>query len=474
MDNEKALIELAQCKPKDIARCIPARVKGFLPREIAENYSVLPIRIKKEKGKADILELLSASPLDYETTKTLSALSGYQIISSIHPDSEKLKETIACAYLSDSTKLEESVKKAKLTSIVENKDASTPLTSNDPVLDLLQKLLEYAVSVEASDLHLCPRVDGVWARLRINGELKTSGEAFIDHGQYGQLARKLKILAGTNPTLTDPQDGSFDVPGIKRKHRVRFSSIPTLHGEKISLRFFGGFEERSISELGFPLQAESTMMGALSYREGLICISGATGSGKTTTLYALLEHIARRGLHLITVEDPIEKELSFATQIQVNLEKDLSFEKALRSILRHDPDVILIGEVRDNETAQIAVQAATTGHLVLCSLHASSCAHVGQRFEQLGVKTDDFLNAGKLLVHQALIQKNCEFCSVIDLSQSSKEKKVFKPVGCGRCDYSGFLGREMKVSLASVSLTGIKEIFSNLTEEQNEDILYSL
>lgn len=473
MENEKALLELVDCSPRDIARCITHRVKGFLPRDVVESYSVLPLRLKKEKNKNEILEVLSAQPLEYEVVKTLSALSGYPILVSIHPDREKLKETISCAYLSDSTKLKESVERARLKKEDNHEIKSVPLTAEDPVLDLLQKLLEYAVRVEASDLHLCPRIDGVWARLRIHGELKTSGEAFIDHLQYGQIVRKLKILSGANPTLNEPQDGSFDVPGLMKRHRVRFSSLPTLHGEKISLRFFGGFEERNFSELGLPLQAESALLGALSYREGLVCISGATGSGKTTTLYALLDHVARKGNHLITVEDPIEKELAFATQVQVNVERGLTFEKALKTILRHDPDVLLIGEVRDKETARIAVEAATTGHLVLCSLHASSTHHVMQRFEQLGVKNDDFCNAAKLIAFQRLSQKMCDYCSVLDLQASGPIRKVSKTVGCARCDYSGYSGRELSLSIASVSPEGGTIIFSNLSETNGEDIFFT-
>lgn len=332
---------------------------------------------------------------------------------------------------------------------------------------LLEIILAGAIAIKASDIHIEPEKDRSRLRLRLDGVLQDI--MFFNLNIYHLLNSRIKLLSGMKLTSKIAQDGRFAIMEEGEELSIRTSLIPGSYGESIVMRILDpkslqiGFEE-----LGVEPYLLKVVEAEIAKPNGLILVTGPTGSGKTTTLYAFLRKIYSPDIKMITIEDPVEYRLDGVTQTQVNLKRDYSFAEGLRSILRQDPDVIMVGEIRDGETAEISVQASLTGHMVFSTLHTNNAAGVIPRMIDLGVNPKIMVSALSLSIAQRLVRKLCPVCKKEKIPTEEETKtiktiiegmktegknlkehsinldapiKLFEPVGCEKCNKTGFKGR---------------------------------
>ncbi|MCA8926097.1 MAG: type II/IV secretion system protein [Planctomycetes bacterium] len=344
----------------------------------------------------------------------------------------------------------------------------------------LHDLMRQAFLRRASDVHLDPRQDGLAVRVRIDGRLRDVGPR-LRHDDALQLATRIKVLAGLDiAERREPQDGGFsyvlgglsEAPSPSRQSRsgapptgrgrtpalpedeqtldVRVATIPSRYGERLTLRLLGLETRRlTLDSLGFEPPELARLQGVLERSDGMLLVAGPTGSGKTTTLYAALRSVTHPEVSVLTVEDPIEFEVEGATQIQVDRAGKVTFARALRSLLRHDPDVIMVGEIRDEETADIALKAAMTGHLVLSSIHTASAPGAVARLADLGCQPYLVASTLRGVVAQRLVRRLCPACRAprpataaeLEALQAPEACTVYDPRGCPACVGTGYHGR---------------------------------
>lgn len=323
-----------------------------------------------------------------------------------------------------------------------------------PVVRLLQSLFEDAVQVGASDVHIEPQENSLQIRVRVDGVLQTQTQA--DKRIGGALAQRLKLMAGLDISEKRlPQDGRFSVRLKDVTIDVRLSTLPTTYGESAVMRLLiQGAGMRRLDGIGMPPDMLRRFREVLSRSAGMVLVTGPTGSGKTTTLYAALAEINAAELKVITVEDPVEYRLPGITQVQVNDKIELSFSKVLRSCLRQDPDVILVGEMRDAETAEIGLRAAITGHLVLSTLHTRDAISTPFRLLDMGVPSFMVSTSLQAVIAQRLVRLNCQECAAphqptpqeqswLDALLAKGETVPAKRgLGCSACNGTGYAGRQ--------------------------------
>lgn len=280
-----------------------------------------------------------------------------------------------------------------------------------PGEEMLKVLHTLTVAVGASDIHFSPQKDGVRLECRVHGVLRPVG--LVPHAAYVDVIRRVKFLAKLKLNITNiPQDGQYTFEAQSHVINMRVASLPSRFGEALTLRLLD--PARGIiplEKLGFPEEVASELAKLMEIPNGLVLVTGPTGSGKTTTLYALLSTIVGKERNIITLEDPIEYELAGITQSQIDPDHDYAFGNGLRAALRHDPDVILVGEIRDQETAQTAINAALTGHLVLSTLHTNSAIEAIPRLLSMGVSPYTFAPAIRAVLSQRLVRTLTHACS---------------------------------------------------------------
>ncbi|GJL78903.1 MAG: hypothetical protein NPINA01_18920 [Nitrospinaceae bacterium] len=328
------------------------------------------------------------------------------------------------------------------------------IAGTEAIVQLVRSLLLLAVKERASDIHLEPFETHVQVRFRVDGCLQV--KLNLEKAIHLPLISRLKILAKLDITeRRKPQDGRLNLTLANRSIDFRFSTIPTIHGEKVVLRILGHVVDQPIpdlKDLGFSYENLSKVEELIKTPNGVIFVTGPTGSGKTTTLFAVLKHLNRPGINILTIEDPVEYKMAGINQVQANPQIGLDFSTALRSFLRQDPDVILLGEVRDVETAKIASQAALTGHLVLTTMHTNNSFQAVTRLVEIGV--EPFLVAPSVIgvMAQRLVRKLCGSCKEkyaltpeeIDryfIWDGEKEVHFYRAKGCRECNQTGYKGR---------------------------------
>ena len=325
--------------------------------------------------------------------------------------------------------------------------------SDAPIIKLVNNILSQSIKAGASDIHIEPYDDGFKVRHRVDGILYD----LISPPKWIQAAliSRIKIMAKLDIAEKRlPQDGRMEVGIVNQKIDIRVSTIPTAFGERVVLRLLNKTSSLlGLTELGFSRKALGSVEQLITSPNGIILVTGPTGSGKTTTLYSVLSTINKPGVNIITIEDPVEYQIKGISQIQVNPKIDLTFAKGLRSIVRQDPDVILVGEIRDHETAEIAVQSALTGHLVFSTLHTNDSAGAITRLVDIGVEPFLISSSVLAILAQRLVRVLCEHCKApykpadsilenLGLSAAQLESsRVHKAVGCEKCFHSGFRGR---------------------------------
>lgn len=342
------------------------------------------------------------------------------------------------------------------------------MASGRRVVETLNGVLSRAYDGGASDIHLEPHREGVQIRFRIDGLLEKKED--LDRSLHLPLVSRIKILAGMDIAERRlPQDGRIHVQVVGRPLDLRISSFPTLYGEKIVLRLLTQQQILRIEDLGFNNRDRRTFARLIEKSHGIFLVTGPTGSGKTTTLYAALMHINSPEKNILSVEDPIENQIEGVNQSQINPKAGLNFASALKSVLRQDPDIIMLGEIRDRETAEIAIRAAITGHLVLSTLHTNTAAGAIARLIDLGI--EPFLVASALegVMAQRLVRRVCFVCRqklAAPPDEDAPVKKQFRGPGCEACRLTGFKGRLGIFELAPISEETRNLINQGASEDQ--------
>ncbi|MGX7596074.1 GspE/PulE family protein [Planococcus plakortidis] len=413
---------------------------NVVPKEFAKRKLLVPL-----KTEGDRLFIAMTDPTDFITIDDLRLATGFQIEPTI-ASKEDIMKTIAKYYEEESyDELLEEMPDAK-------EDKADELTDLDaPIVRLVNQLLSNAVAMKASDVHLDPHESKLLVRYRIDGTLRT--ERVLPKSMQQMVTARIKILANLDITENRiPQDGRIKSTVDFRAIDLRVSSLPTVFGEKIVMRILDLSQNLTdISKLGFNELNMERFMKEIEKPNGIVLISGPTGSGKSSTLYAALNKLNSEEVNIITVEDPVEYQLEGINQIQVNANVGLSFAAGLRSILRQDPDIVMVGEIRDKETADISIRASLTGHLVLSTIHTNDSIASITRLMDMGI--EPFLVTASLnaVIAQRLIRRVCRDCRETQPA-SVREKEIFakrglsidtisRGAGCPQCNMSGYKGR---------------------------------
>jgi type IV pilus assembly protein PilB len=431
------------------ARPADLMLAALVPEEVARRYRALPMA--RWEGQVVIA---MANPEDVFALDDLRVLTGQPILS-VMADPEQLREAIDRSY--SRTDVESTLGDAA--SDYEDEEASADLAGlsveDGPIVRLVNALLERAVDERASDLHVEPASDRVRVRFRIDGVLHDISETPLT--VLRPVVSRVKVLGGLDIAQTrSPQDGRFSVTVHGRPIDIRVATLPTANGEAIVMRLLDRMRGvMDLDGLGFTDIEMSRFEPAFRAPQGAVLVSGPTGSGKTSTLYATLSEINNPDKSIVSVEDPVEYRLDGIKQIQINNRAGVTFPTALRAILRADPDIVLIGEIRDAETAHIAAEAAITGHLVFSTLHTTSAAAVPMRLVDMGI--EPYLVASSLtcVIAQRLARKLCPDCAAPDdhpdielLRSLGGTDEMFdgaefrRPNGCHLCQKTGFRGRQ--------------------------------
>lgn len=354
--------------------------------------------------------------------------------------------------------------------------------ANQPIVDIVNDMLIDAAKKRASDIHFDPTPTVLNVRIRVDGELVLY--ATVPESVKRNLITRIKIISGMNITESRvPQDGAIKMNTGEKNIDFRVSSLPIVYGEKIVIRLLDYSESvASMDSLGFSEDNLEKVLKAIQKPNGIILVTGATGTGKSTTVYSILQHLNTISTNIITVEDPVEMKIPGINQVQVMSEIGLTFASALRSILRQDPNIIMIGEIRDNETARIAVRASITGHLVLSTVHTNNSLTTIERLVDMEVERYLLGSALEAIISQRLCKKLCPKCRT-SRPTTDYEKRVFKtalgldidniykPVGCDSC-YQGYSGRIALHEVLILNQEIRDAIVNNEPKEVVRDLIY--
>lgn len=336
------------------------------------------------------------------------------------------------------------------------------LAGDASVIKLVNQILEQAINDRATDLHVEPFREGVILRSRVDGILYENPVSDDIKFLYNSIVSRIKIMSGLDIVERRlPQDGRAKVRVGDKEYDLRISILPSLYGEDVVIRILPTTMLFSLEALGLNPENLNKLDNLLKKPFGIIFVTGPTGSGKTTTLYACLSTLNDTRRKIITIEDPVEYELKRVNQIQINPKIKLTFANALRSMLRHDPDILMVGEVRDAETAEITIQASLTGHLVLSSLHTNDAAGAATRLIDMGIEPYLIVSSVEAFIAQRLIRLICPSCKVRDenykMQQADAPKVVYRGKGCEACKHSGYKGRTAIYEILLLS-ESIKEL----------------
>jgi type II secretory ATPase GspE/PulE/Tfp pilus assembly ATPase PilB-like protein/8-oxo-dGTP pyrophosphatase MutT (NUDIX family) len=431
----------------DLSNVSPRAVQ-LVPERWARRYGVLPLTATETW-----LEVATADPFDLDCERALAFASGRAIRFAI-ASSDDIARRLEEVYRGDRSSerggaAEPAVDIQHLGADAEVAPASPP-SDDDPetVTRLVDQVLADGVRVGASDIHVEPEEEGIVVRHRIDGVLRDV--RVLPRSLAPGLVSRVKILSGLD--IADrlrPQDGRARVAVNGTPVDLRVSTLPASRGEKVVIRILDARATiLALDGMGFTATEYARVERLLEAREGLILVTGPTGSGKTTTLYAALREVQNRGVNVVTVEDPVEYRIPGIVQVQVRERAGLTFGAALRSIMRQDPDVILVGEIRDRETAEIAIQASLTGHLVLTTLHTNDAASAVTRLVDMGVAPHKIATAVKGVLAQRLARRLCDACRELASAGPAEWRRgvpedatVGRARGCAACSGSGYRGR---------------------------------
>lgn len=459
-------------------RAIPTDILNFLPEAVARRYNLIPF----DRQEGQLLVAMS-DPLDLQVIQFIEKRSGMRIKPYLALPEDIIK-AISDQYAQNLTT--EVTSALKEVSNLKGEDvAEKPeIIREAPVSNIVSQLLEYAIKVRASDVHIEPEEDRTRVRYRIDGILHE--KIILPKGVHDALISRIKILAVLKiDERRLPQDGRFTFTFGGRVVDLRVSTVPTVFGEKVVMRLLpksGGAP--SLIELGLRGLSLKNFESQLLRSHGIFLICGPTGSGKTTTLYSILSKVSTTRVNVLTIEDPVEYQIPGVNQVQVNPQIGLTFASALRSFLRQDPNVMMVGEIRDSETADLAIQAALTGHQVFSSLHTNTAAGSLPRLLDMGAEPFLLSSSINAVVGQRVVRKICTYCKVeisvppeilenikqvLGKLMPTAQVKFYKGEGCNSCSHGGYLGRTGIFEVLVVSSKIAKQILERSTSQQIEE-----
>ncbi len=454
---------------------VDRRVIEQVPEQLARRFNVIPLR-----ATDSWVDLATANPFDMDAEKMLAFATGLEVRLSICSPT-KILEKLEEVYRPDDLveRLLDSFKEAHEVTQLRDEPDDTGSGADEararPIVKLVDTLLADGITSRASDVHIEPGEGGVAVRYRIDGVLREVMK--IPRSAGIPLISRIKIMSGMD--IADrlrPQDGRCRVAVNGNPVDLRVSTLPASLGEKVVIRILNTRATLlNLDNIGFDPAERATFQKLLDSKEGILLVTGPTGSGKTTTLYAALRTVQATGVNIVTVEDPVEYRLGEKiVQVQINEKTGMTFPAALRSILRQDPDVILIGEIRDQETAQIAVQASLTGHLVLSTLHTNDAPNTVTRLVDIGMESYKIGAALRGVVAQRLVRRLCLACRISDtdplpgrlVKHIKGGAPRFKAVGCPECAQTGYLGRFAIVEILVMNQTIERLVSAGATADQ--------
>jgi len=429
---------------------------NLIPENLARKHNVVPLAIEDET-----LKVAMSNPDDILAIEALAARTKKRIVA-VPASATDIREAIDFNYQAFGEIAKQFGSVVPTAEAASADKAAAAIADDSPLAKALNLLVEEAVKSRASDIHIEPEIDRLRVRYRIDGILHEVTSLPV--GAHGPLISRIKILAGMN--IADPrrpQDGQFSFVSPGRDIDIRVATISTVHGETAVLRLLDkAMAVMSLSQIGFLPESQEKFERMLMAPYGMLLLSGPTGAGKTTTLYAAVNSLDKVGHNIITIEDPVEYRFRGINQIQINPKAGVTFASGLRAIVRLDPDVILVGEIRDNETADIATQSALTGHLVLCSVHANDTVGVLFRLIDLGVEPFLICSAVICIVAQRMVRRVCPNCThkvtapMVEQAayqrEMGEERSEFDyGAGCKACTYTGYLGRTGLFEILTIS-----------------------
>ncbi len=439
-----ALAEIHQLEVVNLdLQVIDPGVARRVPRSVAERHIVMPLT-----DGDGVLRVAVADPVDVVALDDLRMRAkGLRLEVVVAPESQ-LRDKIAELW---SQAVTEDALEKFVSELQAEEDAGAESGDDEGAVAAVQQILSAAVRAGASDVHVEPMRDGVRVRVRVDGTLRPLMS--LPRSGHSSIVARTKIISGLDIVERRiPQDGRARLRVDGRERNLRVSTLPTLHGEKIVVRLLADQSMLpSLSELGLGLEQELILQNALHLPQGLVLITGPTGSGKSTTLYAAIRQMINDERNLITLEDPVEIELPGVAQVQVSDKTGMTFAAGLRSALRQDPDVIMVGEIRDQTTAELAVRAALTGHLVLSTLHTNDSPSAVTRLVEMGVPAYLVASSLTLSMAQRLVRRPCTECRTRATVDSDTRRRLAMTeaqgascvavVGCKSCAGTGYSGR---------------------------------
>ena len=429
---------------------VPPEVARLVPRTLAKQYSVVPVR-----ADGGTLYLAMDDPLNFIALEAVKSATGRRVIPMI-ATSEGITRALASLYGSeDAEKAIRDLKAEASPEDVRDSIAANVIGASDenaaPTIRLVNGILEYAVNEGASDIHLEPRGDEMVVRIRVDGILR---RAFtVPRATQSAVVSRVKVMGSMDVAEHKiPLDGRCNVIVGGRDVDLRISTMPTIYGEKVVIRLLnksaGMLTEKGIGLTGRNLEK---FEGLLHNSNGVILIVGPTGSGKSSTMYAMIDRLNTEAVNLVTLEDPVEYNIGGVNQVQINDKTGMTFANGLRSVLRQDPDIICVGEIRDGETAGIAMRAAITGHLVLSTIHTNDAPGAIDRLLDIGVEPYLIASALRGVISQRLVRRVCPHCRTEYEAPPEEQRMLGLPVepgrkfsrgtGCASCFNTGYRGR---------------------------------
>lgn len=455
---------------------IPLELARFVPRSIAKKYCVVPVKLQKDE-----LYVAMSDPLNFEAQEEIKSASHKQVVPMI-ATRRAVEQAIATLYGNEGTAraIEEMKREAgsNQTDIipVQMSKAVDNGAAEAPTIRFVNSVIERAITERASDIHLEPQEGEMVVRMRIDGVLRRVFT--VPANLQATVIARLKIMGGMNIAERKiPQDGRAMVTAKDKEIDLRISSIPTIYGEKIVLRLLdkssGHINRKTI---GLEGEDEKKYDRLLKNSSGVILIVGPTGSGKSTTMCAMIQELCNEQTNIMTLEDPVEYNIPGANQCQINEKTGMTFAVGLRSILRQDPDVISVGEIRDGETASIAVRAAITGHLVISTLHTNDAVSTISRLVDIGVEPYMISGALRGVVSQRLVRKICPHCRKAYTPTEEEKRMVgipenedvtfYKGEGCQECGHTGYRGRRGVFEILTLDAALRREVANNASSEE--------
>ncbi|ANU78769.1 type II secretion system protein GspE [Blautia pseudococcoides] len=469
----EALSTLLQVRIIDISTIeVDVEAVQKIPRQLAEKYEMLAV--KQAEG---VLTIVLYDPLNFYAIEDIRQLTGMQLEICLSGRSS-LKNAIGYYYSEVEARKAASVANEQFEDLALTDEFNIDEEGDDdtPIINLLSRLIDRAYNTNASDIHIEPFEDKTTVRMRIDGVIVEF--VTLQKNLHASLIARIKILG--NMDIAErrvPQDGHFRMRVAGEYVNIRVSVIPTVFGEKAVLRLLANNSNIDYPEtFGMHEGDYKKLKSMLGSPNGIIYFTGPTGSGKTTTLYMILTGLSKRAVNISTIEDPVEKNLPKINQMQVNNQSGLTFEIGLRALLRQDPDIIMVGETRDVETASISVRSAITGHLVFSTLHTNDASSSIIRLEDMGLQPYMVANSLVGIIAQRLMRKICPDCGE-ETAPTAEErqvvgpdiKKIMHPKGCPQCNYTGYRGRIAIHEVLLIDRTVRKMIMEGASAEAIQD-----